>query len=86
MGRRRSHGCWHEAEALTLLEETEYLVGELVKGGMPFPEREGYYQEIVRARQARDWGAYEDALSAYSGGARRALEEARREARGGFFL
>ena len=86
MGRRRRHGCWHEAEALTLLEETEYLVGELVKGGIPFPEREGYYQEIVRARQARDWGAYEDALSAYSGGARRALQKARGEARDGFFL
>ena len=68
-----------------MLEETEYLVGELLKGGIPFPERAEYYRAISRAREARDWGAYEDALSAYSGGARGALEEARREARGGFF-
>ena len=85
MGRRK-HGWWHDGEALTLLEETEYLVGELLKGGIPFPEREEYYRKIARAREARDWGAYEDALSAYSGGARRALQKARREARDGFFL
>ena len=59
LGPTRKPGYWHEAEALTLLEETEYLVGELLKGGIPFPERAEYYRAISRARQARDWGAYE---------------------------
>ena len=68
---------WHDGEALTLLKETEYLVGELTKGGVPFPEREEYHQKIIWARDAKDWDAYEDALAAYSRGARRALERAR---------
>lgn len=68
---------WDDAEALTLLKETEFLVRELTKGGVPFPEREKYHQKIVWAHDAKDWDAYEDALAAYSRGARRALERAR---------
>ncbi len=68
---------WDEREAITLLKETEFLVGELTKGGVPFPEREKYHREIVRASAAKDWGAYVDALAAYSRAARRALERAR---------
>ena len=68
---------WDEGEAITLLDETEFLVGELTKGGVPFPDRERHYREIVRAAAARERGAYEDALAAYTGGARRALEKVR---------
>ena len=69
---------WDEGEAVTSFEETEFLVGELTKGGVPFPDRERHHREIVRAAAARDRGAYEDALAAYAGGARGALERARR--------
>ena len=69
---------WDEREAVTLFEETEFLVGELTKGGVPFPDRERHRREIVRAAAARNRGAYEDALAAYAGGARGALERARR--------
>ncbi len=73
---------WHEEEAITLLKETEYLVGELTKGGVLFPAREKYHREIVRASAAKDWDGYVDALAAYTRGAKRALERAR----GGFFF
>ena len=33
---------WREMEAIKLLKETEFLVGELTKGGVPFPERWKY--------------------------------------------
>ena len=76
VGEETTNG-WHEREALTLFKETEYLVGELTKGDVPYPDREKYHSQIVRARTAQDWGAYLDALAAYTGGARRALEQAR---------
>jgi hypothetical protein len=69
-------------EAIKLLKETEFLVGELTKGGVPFPERWKYQREIARARGARDWEAYQAALAAYARAARTALNRAR----GVFFL
>jgi hypothetical protein len=81
MGGRRAlenaRNSWDQGEAVALFEETELLVGELTKG-VPFPDRERHRREIVRAAAARDRGAYEDALAAYAGGARGALERARR--------